>query len=59
MRLSHEDMTDGKPIAVSPQSISDVSDVGPLVAFYDKHRRKGEVLFYPFVPNNTQDGTGV
>jgi hypothetical protein len=39
-------VTGGKPIAVRSQSISDVSAVNPLVAFYDIHGRKGEVLFF-------------
>jgi hypothetical protein len=44
-------VTGGKPIAVRSQSISDVSAVNPLVAFYDIHGRKGEVLFYCSVPD--------
>jgi hypothetical protein len=35
-----EVVTSGKPIAVWPQSISDLSAVNPLVAFYDIHKRK-------------------
>jgi hypothetical protein len=31
------DVTDGKPIAVLLQSISGVSAINPLVAFYDSH----------------------
>jgi hypothetical protein len=49
------DVTDGKPIAVLLQSISGVSAINPLVAFYDIHGGKGEVLFFYFVPNNTRD----
>jgi hypothetical protein len=37
----------GKPIAVLLQSISGVSAINPLVAFYDIHEGKREVLFYP------------
>jgi hypothetical protein len=49
-----EDMTGGKRMAVLLQSISDVSAVNPLVAFYDIHGGKREVfiLFY-FVPDTT------
>jgi hypothetical protein len=49
------DVTGGKPIAVRTQSISDVGAVNPLVAFYDIHGRKGGVLFFYFVPDNTRD----
>jgi hypothetical protein len=45
----------GKPIAVWSQSISDVSAINPLVAFYDIHGRKREVLFFYFVPDTTLD----
>jgi hypothetical protein len=44
------DVTGGKPIAVLLQSISGVSAINPLVAFYDIHRGKREVLFFHFVP---------
>jgi hypothetical protein len=49
------DVTGGKPIAVLLQSISGVSAINPLVAFYDIHGGKREVLFFYFVPNNTRD----
>jgi hypothetical protein len=39
------EVTGGKPIAVLWQSISDLSAVNPLVAFYDIHGRKGAALF--------------
>jgi hypothetical protein len=48
------DGTGGKPIAVWSQSISGVSAINPLVAFYDIHGRKREVLFYS-VPDTTRD----
>jgi hypothetical protein len=48
------DVTGGKPIAVLLQSIS-VSAINPLVAFYDIHGRKREVLFFYFVPDTTRD----
>jgi hypothetical protein len=35
------------------QSISGVSAINPLVAFYDIHRGKREVLFFYFVPDTT------
>jgi hypothetical protein len=40
------DVTGGKPIAVSSQSISGVSAINPLVAFYDIHGTKREVLIF-------------
>jgi hypothetical protein len=49
------DVTGGKPIAVLLQSISGVSVINPLVAFYDIHGRNREVLFFYFVPDTTQD----
>jgi hypothetical protein len=43
-------VTGGKPIAFLLQSISSVSAINPLTAFYDIHGRKGEVLlFYYFL----------
>jgi hypothetical protein len=42
-------MTGGKSIAVLLQSISGVSAINPLVAFYDIHGGKREVLFFYFV----------
>jgi hypothetical protein len=47
------DVTVGKPIAVLLQSISGVSAINPLVAFYDIHGGKREVLY--FVPDTTRD----
>jgi hypothetical protein len=49
------DMTGGKPIAVLLLSISGVSAINPLVAFYDIHGGKGEVIFFSFVPDTTRD----
>jgi hypothetical protein len=49
------DVTGGKPIAVLLQSISGVSAINPLVAFYDIHGGKREVLFFYFVPDTTRD----
>jgi hypothetical protein len=49
------DVTGGKPIAVLLQSISGVSAINPLVAFYDIHGGKREALFFYFVPDTTQD----
>jgi hypothetical protein len=49
------DVTGGKPIAVLLQSISGVSAINPLVAFYDIHGGKREVLFFYFVPDSTRD----
>jgi hypothetical protein len=49
------DVIGGKPIAVLLQSISGVSSINPLVAFYDIHGGKREVLFFYFVPDTTRD----
>jgi hypothetical protein len=49
------DVTGGKPIAVILQSISGISAIDPLVAFYDIHGGKREVLFFYFVPDTTRD----
>jgi hypothetical protein len=42
------DVTGGKPIAVLLQSISGVSAINPLVAFYDIHggKRRGAILLF-------------
>jgi hypothetical protein len=48
-------VTGGKPIAVLLQSISGVSAITPLVAFYDIDGRKREVLFFYFVSDTTGD----
>jgi hypothetical protein len=45
------DVTGGKPIAVLLQSMSGVSAINPLIAFYDIHGGKREVLFFYFVPD--------
>jgi hypothetical protein len=49
------ELTDGKPMAIWSQSISGVNAINPLVAFYDIHGGKREVLFYYFVPDTTRD----
>jgi hypothetical protein len=49
------DVTGGKPIAILLQSISGVSAINPLVAFYDINEGKREVLFFYFVPDTTRD----
>jgi hypothetical protein len=51
------DVTSGKPIAVLLRSVLGVSAINPLVAFYDSHGGKREVLFFYFVPNTTRDHT--
>jgi hypothetical protein len=48
------DVTGGKPIAVWLQSISGVNAINPIVALYDIHVRKREVLFFYFVPDTTR-----
>jgi hypothetical protein len=49
------DVTGGKPIAALLQSISDVSVINPLVAFYNIHGGERKVLFFYFVPGTTRD----
>jgi hypothetical protein len=51
------DVTGGKPIAVLLQSISGVSGINSLVAFYDIHGGMREVLFFYYVPDTTRDIT--
>jgi hypothetical protein len=55
--LSYEaaDVKGGKPIAIWLQYISGGDTVNPLVAFYDIHGRKREVLFFCSVPDTTRD----
>jgi hypothetical protein len=48
-------VTGGKPIAVCLQSISGVKAINPLVAFYNIHGRKKDVLFFYFVPDTLRD----
>jgi hypothetical protein len=52
---STADVTSGKPIAVLLQSIPGVSAINNLVAFYDIHAGKREVLLFYFVPDTTRD----
>jgi hypothetical protein len=49
------DVTGGKPIAVLLQSISGVSAINPLVAFYDIRGGNREVLFFYFAPDTTRE----
>jgi hypothetical protein len=49
------DVSDSDPIAVRLKSISGVSAIIHLVAFYDIHGRKGKVLFFYSVPVTTRD----
>jgi hypothetical protein len=50
------DLTGSKPIVVLLQSISGVSAINPVVAFYDIHGgKRGEVLFLYFVLDTTRD----
>jgi hypothetical protein len=45
---NHADVSGGNPIAILLQSISGVSAINPLVAFYEIHGGKREVLlFFP------------
>jgi hypothetical protein len=49
------DVSGGNPITVWWQSITAGSAVNPLVAFYDFHWRKGEVLFFCSVLDTNRD----
>jgi hypothetical protein len=49
------DGTGGKPIAVWSQSISGANAINPLVAFYNIHGRKREVIFFYIVPDTPRD----
>jgi hypothetical protein len=49
------DVTGGKPIVVLLQSISGLSAIIPVVAFYDIHGGNREVLFFYPVPDTTRD----
>jgi hypothetical protein len=56
--LSHAaDVTGGKPIPTWSQFISSLNAIAinPLVAFYDIHGRKREVIFFYLVPESTRD----
>jgi hypothetical protein len=48
------DVIGGKSIAVLLQSISGLSANSPLVAFYDIHGGKTEVVFFYFDPDTTR-----
>jgi hypothetical protein len=48
-------VTGGKLIAVLLQSVSGVSAINHLVAFYDIHGERREVLFFYFVRDTTRD----
>jgi hypothetical protein len=49
------DVTGGKPIAVLLQSISGVTAINPIIAFYDIHGGKREVLFFYFVSDTIHE----
>jgi hypothetical protein len=49
------DVTGGKLVVVLLQSIAGVSAINHLVAVYDIHGGKREVLFFYFVPDTTRD----
>jgi hypothetical protein len=49
------DVAGGEPIAVLMQYLSGESAINPLVAFYDIHGGKTEVLFFYFMPDTTRD----
>jgi hypothetical protein len=49
------DVVGGQLIAVWSQFITGVSAINSLVAFYDIHGGKTEVLWFYFVPDTTRD----
>jgi hypothetical protein len=49
------DVTGDKPIARLIAVFSGGDAVNPLVAFYNTHGRKRDVLFFCSVPDTTQD----
>jgi hypothetical protein len=51
------DVTGGKPIAALLQYILGLSAINPLVAFYDIHGGKREMLFFYCVADTRQDVT--
>jgi hypothetical protein len=57
VNMNTADVKDGKPIAVLLQCISGVIAINPLVAFYDIHGGKREVLVFYYVPDTTRDET--
>jgi hypothetical protein len=54
MKNNADIMTGLKQVDIQSQFIS-VSVNNPLVAFYDNHGRKGDVLFFCSVPDTTRD----
>jgi hypothetical protein len=50
---NNADVTGGEPTAVLLQSISGVSAINTLVAFYDINGGKRDVLLFYFVPDTT------
>jgi hypothetical protein len=55
--MNTADVTGGKRIAVLLHSISGLSAINPVVAFYDIHGGKREVQFFYFIPDTTRDKT--
>jgi hypothetical protein len=51
-------MTGGKPVAIWLQSISGVSAINLLVAFYDIHGEKREVYYF-FILSRTPHETNI
>jgi hypothetical protein len=49
------DVTGGKLFSVRVQSISGVTAINLKDAIYDIHGRKGEVLFFCYVPDTTRE----
>jgi hypothetical protein len=49
------DVTGDKPIAVLLHPISGVSAVNHLVAVYDIHGEKRELLFFYYIPDTTRE----
>jgi hypothetical protein len=55
LTMGTADETGGKPVTVWSQSIAGANAINHLVAFYDIHGRKREVLFFYSVPGITRD----
>jgi hypothetical protein len=49
------DVTGGNHSRLIAVSVSGVSAINPLVAFYDSHGRKRAMLFFYFVTDTTRD----
>jgi hypothetical protein len=51
------DMAGGKPMAISTQTITGVSAVNPVVAFYDIHWKNRDLMFFFLCPEHNTNNT--